>query len=162
MARFMGLLRERRATERLTDIHRDTIMRLGVRVGFGCAALHDALMRDLQVARIELDETWSQLRTAPNDRARSAHGLKRLPFTGNRAIEKEALKSKELARAGTGHAPSPSIAPADPIPMNGRRPRSLRDHDLAPQNRLELPALKLARPAASGAGRNCRLRLEHG
>jgi hypothetical protein len=29
-----------RATERLTDIHRDTIMRLGVRVGNGCAALH--------------------------------------------------------------------------------------------------------------------------
>jgi len=30
-----------RATERLTDIHRDTIMRLGARVGDGCAALHD-------------------------------------------------------------------------------------------------------------------------
>jgi hypothetical protein len=28
-----------RATERLTSIHRDTIMRLGVRVGEGCAAL---------------------------------------------------------------------------------------------------------------------------
>ena len=27
-----------RATERLTGIHRDTIMRLGVRVGDGCAA----------------------------------------------------------------------------------------------------------------------------
>jgi hypothetical protein len=26
-----------RATERLTSIHRDTIMRLGVRVGDGCA-----------------------------------------------------------------------------------------------------------------------------
>lgn len=48
-----------RATERLTDTHRDTIMRLGVRVGLGCAALHDALMRQLQVARIEMDETWS-------------------------------------------------------------------------------------------------------
>jgi hypothetical protein len=30
-----------RATERLTDTHRDTIMRLGVRVGEGCARLHD-------------------------------------------------------------------------------------------------------------------------
>lgn len=48
-----------RATERLTDIHRDTIMRLGVRVGEGCALVHDRLMRDLQVARIELDEIWS-------------------------------------------------------------------------------------------------------
>jgi hypothetical protein len=36
-----------RATERLADIHRDTIMRLGVRVEGGCAALHDRLMRDL-------------------------------------------------------------------------------------------------------------------
>lgn len=48
-----------RATERLTDTHRDTIMRLGVRVGQGCAKLHDALMRPLHVARIELDEAWS-------------------------------------------------------------------------------------------------------
>lgn len=36
-----------RATERLTGIHRDTIMRLGVRVGNGCARVHDAMMRDL-------------------------------------------------------------------------------------------------------------------
>jgi len=48
-----------RSVERLTSIHRDTIMRLGVRVGNGCAALHDALMRGLNVGRIELDETWS-------------------------------------------------------------------------------------------------------
>jgi IS1 family transposase len=48
-----------RATERLTETHRDTIMRLGVRVGQGCAELHDAMMRNLQVARLELDEAWS-------------------------------------------------------------------------------------------------------
>lgn len=48
-----------RATERLTGVHRDTIMRLGVRVGQGCASLHDALMRGLDVNRIELDEAWS-------------------------------------------------------------------------------------------------------
>ena len=34
-----------RATERLTDIHRDTIMHLGVRVGEGCARLHDRMLR---------------------------------------------------------------------------------------------------------------------
>ena len=45
-----------RATERLLDIHRDTIMRLGVRVGEGCARIHDALMCDLRVGRIEHDE----------------------------------------------------------------------------------------------------------
>jgi IS1 family transposase len=48
-----------RATERLTGVHRDTIMRLGVRVGFGCADVHDGLMHGLQVPRIELDEAWS-------------------------------------------------------------------------------------------------------
>ena len=48
-----------RATERLTDVHRDTIMRLGIRVGQGCAQIHDAIMRDLQVPVIELDEIWA-------------------------------------------------------------------------------------------------------
>ncbi|HKM99616.1 MAG TPA: IS1 family transposase [Candidatus Binataceae bacterium] len=47
-----------RSTERLTETHRDTVMRLGVRVGEGCARLHDRLMRDLQVNLIELDEQW--------------------------------------------------------------------------------------------------------
>ena len=32
-----------RSTERLTGIHRDSIMRLGVRVGQGCEDLHGAL-----------------------------------------------------------------------------------------------------------------------
>jgi IS1 family transposase len=48
-----------RSVERLTGIHRDTIMRLSVRIGQGCASLHDWLVRDLQVSRIELDEAWS-------------------------------------------------------------------------------------------------------
>jgi len=48
-----------RATERLTQVHRDTIMRLGVRIGEGCAALHDRTMVNLQVGRVELDEAWS-------------------------------------------------------------------------------------------------------
>ncbi|MEQ1812217.1 MAG: IS1 family transposase [Terricaulis sp.] len=48
-----------RTTERLTGVHRDTIMRLGARVGHGCAILHDNMMRDLNVSRLELDEIWS-------------------------------------------------------------------------------------------------------
>jgi hypothetical protein len=40
-----------RSIERLTGIHRDTIMRLGVRVGEGCTALLDAKMRDLPELR---------------------------------------------------------------------------------------------------------------
>jgi hypothetical protein len=45
-----------RAVERLTGVHRDTIMRLGARVGAGCAALHDHTMHSLRVGRLELDE----------------------------------------------------------------------------------------------------------
>lgn len=48
-----------RAIERLTGVHRDTIMRLGARVGAGCAALHDRTMHSLRVGRLELDELWA-------------------------------------------------------------------------------------------------------
>jgi hypothetical protein len=48
-----------RSAERLTGVHRDTIMRLGVRIGMGCTKLHDALMRGVHVPRLELDEAWS-------------------------------------------------------------------------------------------------------
>ena len=47
-----------RATERLTNTHRDSIMRLGVCVGEGCERLHDRMMRDLQVPILEFDEIW--------------------------------------------------------------------------------------------------------
>ena len=48
-----------RAVERLTSVHRDTIMRLGARVGRGCAELHDRMMVGLRVPRIECDELWA-------------------------------------------------------------------------------------------------------
>src|ERR1700746_4028205 len=48
-----------RAVERITGIHRDTIMRLGARVGRGCAELHDRMMVGLRVNRCELDELWA-------------------------------------------------------------------------------------------------------
>ncbi len=48
-----------RAIERLTGIHRDTIMRLGARVGAGCERLHDYYMRDLTSSVLELDELWA-------------------------------------------------------------------------------------------------------
>jgi IS1 family transposase len=47
-----------RSTERMTGIHRDTIMRLGVKVGQGCARLLDAKMRGLDCHRLEIDEIW--------------------------------------------------------------------------------------------------------
>jgi IS1 family transposase len=48
-----------RSTERLTGIHRDTIMRLGHRVGEACSTLHDVRMRRLPISQIQIDELWS-------------------------------------------------------------------------------------------------------
>ncbi len=47
-----------RAIERMTGVHRDTIMRLVVRVGQGCTVLMDETMRDLPCIRLEMDEIW--------------------------------------------------------------------------------------------------------
>jgi IS1 family transposase len=47
-----------RSIERITGVHRDTIMRLGVKIGQVCTALMDAKMRDLPCTRLELDEIW--------------------------------------------------------------------------------------------------------
>ena len=47
-----------RSIERMTGIHRDTIMRLGVRVGESCATILDEKMRGLSCKRIEVDEIW--------------------------------------------------------------------------------------------------------
>ncbi len=48
-----------RATERLTDVHRDTIMRLGVKIGHACERLHNQIMQGLHVNVLQLDELWS-------------------------------------------------------------------------------------------------------
>jgi len=47
-----------RGIERVTGIHRDTIMRLGVRVGEACAKIHDGKMRGLACNNIQVDEAW--------------------------------------------------------------------------------------------------------
>jgi len=47
-----------RAIERMTGVHRDTIMRLGVKVGQGCIELMDTKMRNLSCNRLEMDEIW--------------------------------------------------------------------------------------------------------
>jgi transposase-like protein len=48
-----------RSTEGMTDVHRDTICRLLVEVGNGCATLANEQMRDLDCRRIQCDEIWS-------------------------------------------------------------------------------------------------------
>src|SRR5256886_8430097 len=47
-----------RAIERVTGVHRDTIMRLGVRVGEGCGRIQNVKMRDVESRQIEIDEIW--------------------------------------------------------------------------------------------------------
>jgi IS1 family transposase len=48
-----------RSIERMTGIHRDTIMRLAVRVGEGCDRLMDEMMRGLTCEKLQLDEIWA-------------------------------------------------------------------------------------------------------
>jgi IS1 family transposase len=47
-----------RSIERMTNIHRDTIMRLGVKVGQACQSLLDEKMQNLELGSIEVDEIW--------------------------------------------------------------------------------------------------------
>ena len=48
-----------RSTERMTGIHRDTIMRLANKTGFDCMRLLDEKIKDLTVRQIQVDELWS-------------------------------------------------------------------------------------------------------
>lgn len=47
-----------RSTERITGVHRDTIMRLMLQVGGTCGDILDHMMRSLHCERIEVDEVW--------------------------------------------------------------------------------------------------------
>src|SRR5271157_5428855 len=48
-----------RTVERITQLHRDTILRLLVLAGERCIALMDTRMQNLQCKRIQADEIWS-------------------------------------------------------------------------------------------------------
>jgi IS1 family transposase len=48
-----------RATARLTGVNRETVGKLALQVGKGCAEFHDRRMVGVRVNRIELDEVWS-------------------------------------------------------------------------------------------------------
>lgn len=50
-----------RSTERMTEVHRDTIMRLGVKAGNACAAMLDKKMRSLEIEDIQIDEIWGYI-----------------------------------------------------------------------------------------------------
>jgi len=48
-----------RSTERMTGIHRDTLMRLLVRVGDGCARFLDAHVKSVAAQKVQVDEIWT-------------------------------------------------------------------------------------------------------
>jgi len=48
-----------RSTERMTGVHRDTIMRLLVRIGKKCEAVSDKHIKDFHCHRLEADEIWT-------------------------------------------------------------------------------------------------------
>src|SRR5436190_15807568 len=47
-----------RSTERMTDTHRNTIMRLMVQVGNGCSRLLNERLRNFECHRVQVDEIW--------------------------------------------------------------------------------------------------------
>lgn len=47
-----------RSTERITGVHRDTIMRLLVKAGEKAARIHDIYMKNLKLENIQADEIW--------------------------------------------------------------------------------------------------------
>jgi transposase-like protein len=48
-----------RSTEHMTGIHRDTIMRLLVRIGEGCARFLDRQVKQVQSKAVQVDEIWT-------------------------------------------------------------------------------------------------------
>jgi hypothetical protein len=62
-----------RAVERITGVHRDTIMRLGVRMGEGSQRILDEKMRNLPCRLPQVDEVWGYVgmkqKTALRNRA---------------------------------------------------------------------------------------------
>ena len=55
-----------RSTERMTGVHRDTIMRLMVQTGTHCQTLMNRMARNLDCTRLELDEIWTFCRKKQN------------------------------------------------------------------------------------------------
>src|SRR5437879_3776618 len=60
-----------RAVERVTGVHRDTIMRLGVRIGEGCKRIMDEKLRNLPCRLIQVDEVWGFIKM----KQKTAHKL---------------------------------------------------------------------------------------
>ena len=108
-----------RSTERMTGVHRDTIMRLMLRVGDGCEALMDSELRNLGCRRIQVDELWGFVQKKTASRP------------GKRGLE-------------PGSATSGRLSPSTPIPSWCRHSAS-GSATVAPHGiscRMWLPALR--------------------
>jgi IS1 family transposase len=66
-----------RSTERMTETHRDTVMRLMVEVGEGCQRIMDEKMRNLPCKRIQVDEIWSYVRVKQHHIRMTVHDIRR-------------------------------------------------------------------------------------
>jgi hypothetical protein len=73
-----------RQIERMTGVHRYSIMRLGVRVGKGCISLMDGKMRDLLCENLQFDE-WSHDTDNPKKPKRHVTVLHFAPITSPEA-----------------------------------------------------------------------------
>ena len=51
-----------RSTERMTGVHRDTIMRLLVKTGGKCQKIIDKYLRGFHCKKIQVDEIWTFVR----------------------------------------------------------------------------------------------------
>src|SRR4051812_18147490 len=60
-----------RSIERMTGVHRDTIMRLGIRIGTACSKIHDEKMRGVASKNIEVDEIWGFIGAKRKNAARA-------------------------------------------------------------------------------------------
>ena len=63
-----------RSTERITGIHRDTILRLLVTVGEHCETLMAELIRDVPVSEVQADEIWCFVEMKEKTKKRNGKG----------------------------------------------------------------------------------------
>lgn len=70
-----------RSLERQTGVHRDTVMRLGLRVGQACDMIADRYMVDLTCDKIQIDEIYGYIKKKPK-----SMGKWKQKFTGEGEI----------------------------------------------------------------------------
>jgi IS1 family transposase len=72
-----------RSTERLTGVHRDTILRLVVRVGENCQRVMAERMRGVRCDKLQVDEVWTFCR---KKQARLSYDERNVPDLGDQYV----------------------------------------------------------------------------